>query len=136
MFALLIEEQLFQKAIEYVDGNIDLRELEEWLLPNLETILDHGNDESIALAELLEVGAIELQVGVSSKEALVSELRKLLTSRKFMQDIDWASIVTVKNETWDLKVIEDGEIMEDREGVEDEEFVDQPQTFELELQVI
>ena len=134
MFELLVEQHLFQKAVEYVDGTIDLRELEEWLLPNLETILDGGNDYSIALAEILEGGAIELQAGISSEETLVQELKKLLSSPKFNQDFRWASNTAERKEIWDMKVIDDAEDIEDTELVEDVVVSDQPQNFGLELQ--
>lgn len=87
MFTFLVEQLLFQKAAEYVDGTIDLQELEEWLLPNLENILDSGNENSIALAKLIEGGAIEIQVGLSSRKKLSQELKKLLPSSKAVESV-------------------------------------------------
>ncbi len=90
MFTPLVEQHLFQKAVEYVDGTIELQELETWLLPNLETILDAGDADSIALAKLIEGGAIELQAGLLTTEALRQELKALLSSAKFSQLIIWS----------------------------------------------
>ena len=87
MFTFLVEQHLFQKAAEYVDGTIDLQELEEWLLPNLGNILDAGNENSIALAKLIEGGAIEIQAGLSSRKKLSQELKKLLSSSKAMESV-------------------------------------------------
>ena len=87
MFTFLVEQLLFQKAAEYVDGTIDLQELEEWLLPNLENILDSGNENSIALAKLIEGGAIEIQAGLSSRKKLSQELKKLLSSSKAVENV-------------------------------------------------
>ena len=119
MFTLLVEQHLFQKVIEYVDGTIDLQELEAWLLPNLGTILDAGDDDSIALAKLIEGGAIELQAGISSAETLFQELKKLLSSAKFTQNIIWSSNTTGnKKNIWDMGSL------------------DQPQTLRWDLQFV
>ena len=87
IFTFLGEQRLFQKATEYVDGTIDLQELEVWLLPNLENILDAGNENSIALAKLIEGGAIEIQAGLSSRKKLSQELKKLLSSSKAVENV-------------------------------------------------
>lgn len=107
MFALLLEEQLFQKAFEYVVGNIDLRELEEWLLPTLETILDCGSDDSIALAELIEAGTIELQTGISTEETLIQELKELLSSPKYDQNVIWAKNTAKSTKIWAMGVLDE-----------------------------
>lgn len=87
MITFLVEQHLFQKAAEHVDGKIDLQELEERLLPDLETILDAGNENSIVLAKLIEGGAIEIQAGLSSRKKLSQELKKLLSSSKAMESV-------------------------------------------------
>ena len=117
MFTLLVEQHLFQKALEYADGTIDLQELETWLLPNLETILDGGDVDSIALAKLIEGGAIELQAGISSRGAFCQELKKLLSSVKLDQPIIWfGNTAGSKENIWDAIIL------------------DQPQTVRWDLQ--
>ena len=127
MFTLLVEQHLFQKTVEYVDGTVDLQELEAWLLPNLGTILDAGGEASIALAKLIEGGAIEFQVGISSEETLVQELKKLLSSATSNQNIKWASNTAESKEIWDMEAAESKEIW-------DMEVLNQPQTLNWELQ--
>ena len=105
MFTLLVEQHLFQKTVECVDGIIDLRELEAWLLPNLETILDGGNDDSVALAKLIEGGAIELQAGISSEETLCHGLKELLSSLKFNQNI-WSDNTADSKKIWDIGALD------------------------------
>ncbi|MDD9819528.1 MAG: hypothetical protein OXR07_01450 [Nitrospira sp.] len=78
MDTLLLKEQLFQKSFEYVRGIIGLHELEEWLLPNFEDILDSGDASSREIAQLIEGGAIEVQAGLYSEAELSEELRNLL----------------------------------------------------------
>lgn len=109
MFALLVEQHLFQKTVEYIDGTMGLQELEEWLLPNLETILDSGNDDSIALAELIEGRAIELQADISSADTLRQELKELLFSLKFNQDITWSTNTADSQKFWDMGVLDQTE---------------------------
>jgi len=80
MCTLLLKEQLFQKSFEYVRGIIALHELEEWLLPNFEDILDYGDASSGEIAKLIEGGAIEVQAGLYSEAELSEELRNLLSA--------------------------------------------------------
>lgn len=80
MCTLLLKEQLFQKSLEYVRGIIALHELEEWLLPNFEDILDSGDASSRELAQLIEGGAIEVQAGLYPEAELSEELQNLLSA--------------------------------------------------------
>ncbi len=109
MCTLVLKEQLFQKSFEYVYGIIDLRELEEWLLPNLETILDSADDRSSEIAQLIEWGAIEVQADLCSAEELSEALRNLLfasivRSPGIQASGILSSAIESQEDVWDIEV--------------------------------
>lgn len=86
IFTFLGGQHIFRKAAEYVDGTIDLQELEEWLLPNLGNILDAGNENSIALAKLIEGGNRDSSWVIFQKK-MSQELKTLLSSSKAVESV-------------------------------------------------
>lgn len=78
MMKPIANEILFQKTLEYLYWGLDLNCLEEWLLSNLNEILDSDDKTSIELAKLLEGSIVEIGEGISTKEDLNADLQKIV----------------------------------------------------------
>ena len=61
--------KLLDQVNRFVNGNSSKRELESWLLSNMQTILDSREDKAIRLANEIDTGLIELREGIIDEVA-------------------------------------------------------------------
>jgi hypothetical protein len=79
MYAQTLIDKLFlQKALEYSYGVTSLQDLERYLLPNLNEVLDSNIESIRELAKLVEGASVEIDEGVTSETELKRELQTLL----------------------------------------------------------
>lgn len=78
MLKPIVNEILFQKTLEYLYWGLDLNCLEEWLLSHFNEILDSDDTTSIELAKLIEGSVVEIGEGISTKEDLIADLKKIV----------------------------------------------------------
>jgi hypothetical protein len=74
---LAMFHELLEQIESYIRGECGLKDLEGWLLSNLQTILDSGDRKAIELADELDADLVELN------EALIDEqiLRERIEGR-------------------------------------------------------
>lgn len=104
---------IFQKTLEYLDGG-SLQPLEEWVLLNLQGILNSGSEVEKSLAKLIEGSAIEIGEGIMAEGQLSAELREFVsTHRESLPDswlgasninMDWDLSIANRTETWNFVV--------------------------------
>ena len=73
-----LREPLVVKAIEYLCGKISLDQLEDWILPKLQRILDSGDDTAETLAHGVLALSAHLSEEVISEEQLKADLLQIL----------------------------------------------------------
>jgi hypothetical protein len=69
--------EIFSKVNEYVEGRINLREMEYWLANRLPIYLLNPDSTAAGLAGAIELGLAEIQAGIRSERSL----KRLLLQR-------------------------------------------------------
>lgn len=95
MLKPIANEILFQKTLDYLYWGLDLNCLEEWLLGNLNEILDSGDKTSVELAKLIEGSVIEIGEGISTKEDLDADLQKIVDQELESNVFIWSNSSSV-----------------------------------------
>lgn len=67
----MISSELYTKVVEVIDNQIDIKQLEEWLVPRLPTFLSDPDSADVVAA--IELGLAEMSDGIRTREEL-SEL--------------------------------------------------------------
>jgi len=73
-----LREPLVTKALEYLTDQINIDQLEDWILPKLQRILDSGDDNAADLAKGVLALSAHLSAEVISEEQLKEDLRHIL----------------------------------------------------------
>ena len=72
--------ELLKTIKSYVLGDITLQELEEWLLSNMQDILDSGDERAIEIANELDADLIELAEGIIDMSNIRDHLQRYMIS--------------------------------------------------------
>ena len=56
--------KLLEQTRSYLVGEITLRELENWLITNLQTILDSGDEKAFVIVNELDADLVEFGEGI------------------------------------------------------------------------
>jgi hypothetical protein len=67
---------IYSKVTDYVEHNINLRELESWLISMLPTYLLNPNSDAAILAGSVELGLAEINAGITTERLLRNRLKK------------------------------------------------------------
>ena len=103
MFLEVVNYQaIFQKTLEYLDGG-SLQPLEEWILMNLQGILNSGSEVEKSLAKLIEGSAIEIGEGIMTEAQLKAELLDFVTTHRDLIPHSWVGASNI-NMDWDLSI--------------------------------
>lgn len=96
MYAQTLVDKLFhQKALEYSHGVISLQDLERYLLPNLNEILDSNNKSMRELVKLVEGASVEIEEGVTLEAELRHEVQTLLAQDMLTNSlVGWTATAT------------------------------------------
>jgi hypothetical protein len=62
----MISSELYNKVIEVIDNQIDIKQLEEWLVPRLPIFLAEPDSADVVAA--IELGLAEMSDGIRTKE--------------------------------------------------------------------
>lgn len=73
-------KELLDNIRLYLDGSRSLYGLEEWLVSNLQRILDSGNRESIDIANDIDGCLVEIAEGTLDERALRDNLLRLINN--------------------------------------------------------
>lgn len=73
-------KELLDNIRLYLDGSRSLYGLEEWLISNLQRILDSGNSESIDIANDIDGCLVEIAEGTLDERALRDNLLRLVNN--------------------------------------------------------
>jgi hypothetical protein len=68
--------ELLKKTKDYVLGISTLQELEEWLLCNLQNILDSGDDRAADIANELDADLVEFTEGIIDESDIRGHLQR------------------------------------------------------------
>ncbi len=66
----------------YLLGQITIENLEDWLVSNLQKILDSGDQDCIALANNLDVDVVELNEGLITTALIREHLQNYILNRQ------------------------------------------------------
>ena len=69
-----MRDQLLNQTYHYLDRRGSLRDLETWLLSNLQVILDGGDETAIEMANQMDADLIELGEGIIDEATLGERL--------------------------------------------------------------
>ena len=70
-----MDTALLTNILCYLDGHCSLHKLEVWLLANLQSILDSGDNASIEIANYLDADLIQYGEGLIEEGSVVERLR-------------------------------------------------------------
>jgi len=74
--------QLLNYVNDYLNGHCTLRDLETWLLSNLQRILDSGDEVAIEAANQIDADLIELGEGLIDEAAVRERLENYVRFRE------------------------------------------------------
>jgi hypothetical protein len=72
--------ELLKNIRDYVNGHMTLEGLEQWLVSNLQRILDSDDDEAITIANQLDADFVEFNESVIDIQTLQNTLLSLIAS--------------------------------------------------------
>ena len=72
--------KLLETIKSYVLGEITLQELEEWLLSNLQDILDSGDKRAADIANEMDADLVEFAEGIVSESDIRDHLQRYMVS--------------------------------------------------------
>ena len=75
-----ITYEIYNKVIQYLNGDIKLSDLENWIVPNLERVVNLPPSPERDLAGEIELGLSEMTAGHRTENEFKTELRELLQS--------------------------------------------------------
>ncbi|MBA7708115.1 hypothetical protein ES703_117003 [subsurface metagenome] len=67
---------IYSKVTDYIEHNINLKELESWLVSMLPTYLLNPNSGAAILAGSVELGLAEINAGITTERLLRNRLKK------------------------------------------------------------
>lgn len=70
--------EILQHIRDYINGLSSLQALEEWLLANLQQVLDSGDNDAIRIANELDAGIVELGENLIDESALRDNLLRII----------------------------------------------------------
>lgn len=73
----MLINDLLSQIESYLSGHQTLQGLEQWLLLNLQTILDSGDQQAIALANAVDALLVDAGEGLTTCEEMVAQLEAL-----------------------------------------------------------
>lgn len=71
--------ELLEKARAYINGLCTLRDLEEWILSNLQRILDSGDADATEIANQLDADLVALTEDLIDERTLRDNLLRLIS---------------------------------------------------------
>ena len=77
--------QLLNSINSYLLGQISIKDLEEWLISNLQNIMDSEEQGAIDLANRIDADLVELSEGLIDKLTFRDRLQNYLTATKTFQ---------------------------------------------------
>ncbi len=80
-----MRSQLRDQIVLYLEGRSSLQELEEWLLSNLQQILDFGDEAAIEIANKVDADLVELGEGLTDQVTLQQRLQSYLRGAETIQ---------------------------------------------------
>ena len=78
---LLQTSTLVQVLVQYLGGSRSTEELEEWLIGNLQGLLDSGDNGAIELANRVDALFVEMSEGLISEDQLRESISTILSRR-------------------------------------------------------
>jgi hypothetical protein len=73
-----LTSEIFRKVFQYLDGKINLEDVEDWLVPHLYEFLTLPTSSASELAGVVELGLAEMSSGQCSEEDFRSLLKKYI----------------------------------------------------------
>jgi hypothetical protein len=74
----MFSSELRNKIIEFAENKITIAELEDWLVPNLPTLIASPTSIDTDIVSVIELGLAELNSGLRSQEELTNYLLEAL----------------------------------------------------------
>lgn len=74
----MFSSELRNKIIEFAENKISITELEDWLVPNLPTLIASPTSIDTDVVSAIELGLAELNSGLRSQEELTNYLLEVL----------------------------------------------------------
>lgn len=91
----MLNELLYQVE-SYLNGKCTLKDLEGWLLSNLQAILDSSDEKAVSLADELDADLVELGEGLIDETTLRGRLESRIKS---METLSFSFPETERSET-------------------------------------
>jgi hypothetical protein len=83
------KEEILQIFRDYISGNAQLIDLEDWVLSHIQAILDSGNQVAVALIDRVDALLIEIGAGITSEEELFNAISSIISDEETLQlDLD------------------------------------------------
>lgn len=76
-----MDQKLLNSVQRYLHGNSTLRDLESWVLSNLQRILDSGDEQAIDWANQIDADLIEFSEGLIDEATIRDHLHRLVSTR-------------------------------------------------------
>ena len=74
----MISSALSNKILEFIAGQITVAQLEDWLVPNLPTLIREPNSADSDIVSAIELGLSELSLGIQSHNEFAVSLQGIL----------------------------------------------------------
>lgn len=74
--------ELLNRVDSYLLGKVSLQHLEEWLLSNLQSILDSGDNKAVDLANKLDADLVEVTEGLIDESAIREYLQRYVSDNQ------------------------------------------------------
>lgn len=73
-----LTSEIFRKVFQYLDGKINVEDIEDWLVPHLYELLTLPPCGASELAGVIELGLAEMSSGQRSEDDFHSQLKKYI----------------------------------------------------------
>lgn len=97
MVMLTEDSYLFILVGRYIEGAISANELQDWLVPRLESFIDSPKPSVKQMVGVVELGLAELSLGHLTEDEFRARLRASMTSMATVIDMSGTGEVVVHN---------------------------------------
>jgi hypothetical protein len=101
----MLSSALRMKIIEFIDNKITIAELENWLVPNLQSLISSPESIDADVISAIELGLAEIDAGLRSQHEFVEFLLEVLSEESIKTTYPITSATTSSSSAGDNRYI-------------------------------